>query len=290
MLLSMTGHGQAQHTSGETSIWAEVRSVNNRYLKISVSTADRLAALEANIRQTVQEQLRRGSVYVSVNIETRRETAPDPVRLNLDLLRKLHLQIRTVDASASASALIGIPGIVENVLDQRPDADTLWNLVQPALLEALAGLTEMRRREGESMARDLLLNCGMIEHQLGLIMERAPAVSANYATRLKERINQLLSEHEVAIGPGDIAREVGIFADRCDISEETVRLQAHIGQFRTIIDAGQGDGRKLEFLTQEMLRETNTIGSKANDTEISRSVVEIKTSIERVREMTQNVE
>ncbi len=288
MLLSMTGHGQSQRSLDGVNIWAEVRSVNNRYLKISVSTTDRLADLEASIRQKVQEQLRRGSVHVS--IEIRRDTRQEPFRINSELLQKIHKQLLILDANASVTALVGLPGIVETTPDQRPDSVELWNLVQPVLSVALEGLTHMRQVEGESMQRDLSDNCTLIEQQLALIVERAPTVAAGYATRLKERINQMLAAHEVTITPSDIVREVGIFADRCDISEETVRLQAHIDQFRTNIDSGQGDGRKLEFLTQEMLRETNTIGSKANDSGISRCVVEIKTAIERVREMTQNVE
>ena len=148
----------------------------------------------------------------------------------------------------------------------------------------------MRQIEGASAARDLLDNCNEIQRFLSLIEVRAPHVSRGYSTRLTERISQLLEKHEATISPSDIVREVGIFADKCDISEEVVRLQTHIDQFAEIINSGQGDGRKLEFLSQEMLRETNTIGSKANDSEIAQNVVEIKTAIDRIREMTQNVE
>lgn len=288
MLLSMTGHGQSQQSLDGVNVWAEVRSVNNRYLKISISTTDRLADLEASIRQKVQEYLRRGSVHVV--LEIRRDNQQEPFRINTDLLQKIHKQLLELDPNASVTDLVGLPGIVETTFDQRPDAAEVWPAVQPVLAEALDRLTHMRRVEGESMAKDLLENCSTIEQQLTTIIERAPMVAAGYATRLQERINQMLAAHEVTISPSDIVREVGIFADRCDISEETVRLQAHIDQFRENIVSGQGDGRKLEFLTQEMLRETNTIGSKANDSEISRGVVEIKTAIERIREMTQNVE
>lgn len=288
MLLSMTGHGQSQHSADGVSVWAEVRSVNNRFLKVTISSSDRLAELEANIRQTVGEHVRRGTVHV--NLEIHRETASEAISINTELLERLHRQVLAIDPDSRAGALIDIPGVVESGLPERPDGTALWSAVAPALEEALGQLQEMREREGRSMAIDLQDNARQIQATLGQIQSRAPAVAQGYSVRLQERINQLLAEHEVSVSESDIIREVGIFADRCDISEEIVRLQAHLEQFGGLVNAGQSDGRKLEFLTQEMLRETNTIGSKANDGEISRAVVEIKTAIERIREMTQNIE
>ena len=140
------------------------------------------------------------------------------------------------------------------------------------------------------MARDLHANCDVISEQLGKIESQAPLVVDSHRKRLTERLNKLLDEYEVSIEPADIVREVGVFADRGDISEEVVRLRSHLEQFETIARSEANAGRKLEFVIQEMLRETNTIGSKANDAEIAVYVVEIKTAIERMREMIQNVE
>ncbi len=288
MLLSMTGHGQSQRVTDEMTIWAEVRSVNNRFLKVTISSGDRVAELEANIRQMVQEHVRRGTVHV--NLEIHREASLDSVRINTELLKQLHRELTTVDPQASAACLVALPGIVENAAPRRPDCQKLWQQIAPALQSALEQLHEMRRQEGQSMTSDLRENCRQIREQLAVVQSQAPEVARNYAQRLRERINQLLVEYPVTVSETDLIREVGIFADRCDISEEVVRLQAHIEQFDASVNSGQSDGRKLEFLTQEMLRETNTIGSKANDREISRSVVEIKTAIERIREMIQNIE
>ena len=292
MLTSMTGHGQAQKSADGIQVWAEVRAVNNRYLKVSISYSERMAELESEIRALTQRYIRRGSVHVS--LELRRETSSASIRINTALLQTLLEQVRAVDAEASVDGLISLPGVVEELGGQGLASDTPAALERQLLLEAtesaLQQLVTMRQQEGESAARDLLENCQQIQKHLATIEQRAPQVARDYATRLTERINSLLAEHDAAMEPRDVVREVGIFADKCDISEEIVRLQTHIDQFSDFIKSGQGDGRKLEFLSQEMLRETNTIGSKANDSQIAQNVVEIKTAIDRIREMTQNVE
>jgi uncharacterized protein (TIGR00255 family) len=284
----MTGHGQARRDFGEVSVWAEVRSVNNRFLKVTISSTDRQADLEAKVRQSIQRTIRRGSVHV--NLEIRRDSPVESLRVNTGLLRKLHHEVLSVDPNASAASLLAVPGVVESALPERPDAALLWAQVGPVLDEALVELESMRRQEGQAMAADLDENCRLILKQLEGIRHRAPAVAEAWCQRLAERLNGLLAEHEVAVSPSDLIREVGIFAERCDISEEIVRLATHVDQFLDLVKSGQGDGRKLEFLSQEMLRETNTIGSKANDGDNARAVVEIKTAIERIREMTQNIE
>jgi uncharacterized protein (TIGR00255 family) len=148
----------------------------------------------------------------------------------------------------------------------------------------------MRTREGQAMADDMRANCAIIARELDAVEKRAPLVVESYAQRLRERLNTLLAAHDVHVEPADIVREVGMFAERCDIQEEIVRLRSHLAQFDEIMRTDDSVGRKLEFVTQEMFRETNTIGSKANDAEIARHVVEMKAAIERMREMIQNVE
>ena len=290
----MTGHGQAHQTADGVQVWAEVRAVNNRYLKVTISYSDRIAELETQVKAILQKHIRRGSVHVNLEVQRDKNTAS--FRLNTDLLRALHEQLLTVDADARADSLLNLPGVVEEIPSGRESGDGSESakIERAAILDAVeaavSALVDMRQIEGASAARDLLDNCNEIQRFLSLIEDRAPHVSRGYSTRLTERISQLLEKHEATISPSDIVREVGIFADKCDISEEVVRLQTHIDQFAEIINSGQGDGRKLEFLSQEMLRETNTIGSKANDSEIAQNVVEIKTAIDRIREMTQNVE
>jgi uncharacterized protein (TIGR00255 family) len=165
-----------------------------------------------------------------------------------------------------------------------------WPLIESVLAAALKNLDQMRSDEGRSMAADLTDNARAIAKELTAIERRAPQVVDAYRGRLQDRLNKLLGELGVQVQPADIVREVGIFAERSDIAEEIVRLRSHLEQFDAMMATKESSGRKLEFLTQEMFRETNTIGSKANDAEIARHVIEIKSAIERMREMIQNVE
>ena len=168
--------------------------------------------------------------------------------------------------------------------------DAEWAVIEKTLAEALESLAHMRQAEGRAMAEDLQDNCRSIARNLESIQQRHPLVVVTYQQRLVERLKRLLSELEVTVEAPDVVREVGVFAERTDISEEIVRLRSHLSQFEAILDGSDAPGRKLEFLVQEMFRETNTIGAKANDAEIAQHVVEIKTAIERMREMIQNVE
>ena len=291
MLLSMTGHGQARVIAESVSVGAEIRAVNNRFLKVTVNMLDRMADLESKIKGLVQNKIRRGSVHIQLEIQKRETT--DRFRIDTDVLQSYRDQLQPFHDQIEIESLLGLPGVVTDhtpLIDSDSQVDETWPHVQQALEQALDRLIEMRTHEGASMASDLLANCQQIASHLEQIETHAPQVIRNYSKRLTERMNQMLGEYEVSVETSDVVREVGIFADKCDISEEIVRLKTHIEQFSSIVKSSQGDGRKLEFLTQEMLRETNTIGSKANDATIAQHVVEIKTAIERIREMTQNIE
>jgi uncharacterized protein (TIGR00255 family) len=290
----MTGHGEAQIQSGGVCAAAEVRTVNNRFLKTQVRTTEGYGSLERQIEGLVRGAIRRGSVSVTVRVD--REPSPDDYRLNEVVLNSYRSQLEAVceqaalPYSVSLDSLLTLPGVVTESGVQHGNAEKDWPLVEQALTAALEHLAQMRQEEGAAMARDLHANCQTIARELERIGERAPLVASAYQQRLTERLNTLLAEYEVAVQPADIVREVGVFADRADISEEMVRLRSHLEQFETIARAEESAGRKLEFVIQEMHRETNTIGSKANDAEIARHVVEIKTCIERMREMIQNIE
>ena len=294
MLLSMTGHGEAQRQQDGVAIAVEVRTVNNRYLKVSFRTSEGYGVLESNIESVVRRHVRRGSVQVNVRID--REPTPDDFKLNEVVLAGYQQQLEALREKSGGAepirpeSLLMLPGVVNEAARHNVSAETDWPLVEQTLTEALENLSHMRAEEGAAMATDLHANCEVIATELDKIEERAPLVVDAYRKRLTERLNKLLEEYEISIQAADIVREVGIFADRGDISEETVRLRSHLSQFDTVAAAKESNGRKLEFLIQEILRETNTIGSKANDAEIARFVVEIKTAIERMREMIQNVE
>lgn len=294
MLHSMTGQGAARVHQDGTSVSVEVRTVNSRYFKLSVRTSEGCAALEPRVDETVRRAIRRGTIQVDVRVE--REVTPDQYRLNESVINGYLRQIEGMNrrlgqtAPVPLASLLMLPGVATEHLLDADEHDGCWPAVEKALAQALERLERMRADEGQAMAHDLAENCRQIAAELEEVERRAPVVVAGYQQRLTERINRLLAEFDVTVQAADLIREVGLFADRSDISEEIVRLRSHLGQFATIMQGPEAEGRKLEFVTQEMFREANTIGSKSNDAEISRRVIEIKTAIERIREMIQNVE
>jgi uncharacterized protein (TIGR00255 family) len=183
-----------------------------------------------------------------------------------------------------------LPGVVPEPGDAASHLEDEWPLVERVLEEAIAKLQAMRQEEGRAMAQEFLQQRDRIAEHLDRIRQLAPTVATTFRDRLFERVRSLLAEHDVQIDRSDLIKEVSIFAERSDISEEVTRLGSHLEQFRDIMNEPESPGRKLEFLTQEMFREANTIGSKAGDVEISRHVVEIKGTLERMRELVQNVE
>ncbi len=294
MLLSMTGYGEARHIENDVAYSVEIRTINNRYFKITLRSPDGLASVEPRIDTAIRKHVSRGTVHVSIKRNSK-PTADDFV-INDDVLVGYYKHLeKTADhlhlpESLSLGALVNLPGVVSEQGDTERSVEDEWPLMEKALTEAINQLTEMRRQEGAAMARDLSENCNLIAQHLDEIATRAPLVIESYQQRLTERLNRLLEEYEISIEPGDIVRELGLFTDRSDISEEIVRLRSHLDQFAATMNAKESSGRKLDFLSQEMFRETNTIGSKANDAEIGHRVIEIKAAIERLREMIQNVE
>jgi uncharacterized protein (TIGR00255 family) len=231
-----------------------------------------------------------------MDLRVDRESAADDFRLNETALASYQRQLTEVarhlklDASVTLESLLALPGVVDERVSRNVDTDAEWPLVERALIQALEGLTKMRTNEGAAMAADMSAQCKSMSQELDCIAERAPLVAEGYRDRLTERLNKLLAEFKVSVSASDVIREVGLFSERSDISEEVVRLRHHLDQFDSIMALDESSGRKLEFITQEMFRETNTIGSKANDGEIGRHVIEIKAAVERIREMIQNVE
>ncbi len=288
----MTGHGQSQTQSAGHTVDCEIRAINNRYLKFNISWHERFAKLETAVQNLVRKQARRGTFYLSFRIVSLAGEAQ--YSLNSGQLTAYRTQAQQFDPAyfekVEASAYLLLPGVIEELGQSGDHVDSIWPLMEQATTEAMGHLTEMRAEEGAAMAVGLIGNLDSIKANLLAISTRSPVVVQDYGKRLEEKLKQLLEPLDANITPADIVREVGVFADRSDISEEIVRLGSHLDQFRSNLDSSRGDGRKLEFVTQEMLRETNTIGSKANDFEIARQVVEIKTAIERIREMVQNIE
>ena len=283
----MTGHGQASVEQDQFRVAIEIRTVNNRFLKTSINT-DLGTELESRVEQQLKTTLRRGSV--SVRIKTVNLQSGQRARLNSEVIQSYWTQLSEIaggSQSINVESLLTLPGVIEDT--DTTDQEELWPVVKKTLAEALQSLVEMRGTEGEAMKVDMVSNIGAIEAELASIEKLAPTVSEAYSKRLTDRINKLLEKFEVTVTASDVIKEVGVFADRTDVSEETVRLATHLEQFRLVIQEPT-PGKKLDFLVQEMLRETNTIGSKANNSGIAKHVVEIKTAIERIREMVQNIE
>ncbi len=294
MLLSMTGFGEAHVQQDGLSVQAEVRSINSRYLKVTVRCGEGYAALEPRIESVLRDKLRRGTI--SVNVRVTRTKSCEDYRIDADLLDRYHETFRQwqegrgLVAQTHLDTLLLLPGVINEELASASDVEADWPVIEKALQVAVENLTSMRGDEGRAMETDLRKNCQVAIEALDTIESRAPLVVESYRQRLHDRLSKILAEHKIDLDPADIIKEVGLFAERSDISEEVVRLRCHFEQFFSIMELPESSGRKLDFITQEMFRETNTIGSKANDVEIARNVIEIKANIERLREMIQNVE
>ena len=288
----MTGFGEARLQSQRCTIVVEVRTVNNRHFKLSAKISEAHAMIEPALEQLVREKVRRGTVQVNLRIE--RPRRPEDYRLNLTALSSYRDQLKALkghdDRSADLAGLLSLPGVVE---DSSADAGIPaedWPEIARAVGLALRQLEASRAQEGNVMALELSSLGREIRGHLSAIAERAPQAVQALQARLCERIQALVQNSGVTVEARDLARETAILADRCDIAEEVLRLRAHLTQFQEIIDEPQSAGRKLEFVAQEIGREINTVGSKASDVQISRSVVEVKAFLEKIRELVQNVE
>jgi len=266
--------------------------VNNRHFKLSAKVSDAYAMVEPALEQLIRDRVRRGTVQVNLRID--RPRRPEDYRLNLVALTGYRDQLRELpgfdERRFDLCQLLVLPGVVEEARSGDPLPDREWPEIAGVVTEALGQLEASRAQEGRAMAAELVALARGIHDQVNLIAQRGPEVVRNIQNRLCERVGVLLQGSGGTVEPAALAREVAILADRSDISEEIVRLRAHLSQFIAIIDEPESSGRKLEFVTQEMGREINTIGSKASDVEISRQVVEVKSLLEKIRELIQNVE
>ena len=294
-MLSMTGYGKGVAADSGYEITAELKTVNHRFLDVSCRLPKSLSFLDDVVRNVLQRRLRRGHVDVFLNVK--REGASDTaVRIDRDLaaaylqaaaeLGKLSVPDALVSREISLSSVLAFDGVL-SVEDAGFDEERVRRLAEDALNTACDRLIEMRAAEGERLREDLKVHLDAVASLRQEILTRAPLVPEDYRKRLHERLWSLLDE---AVDPTRIAQEVAIFADRCAIDEELSRLESHIGQYRTFLRAEGEIGKKLDFLTQELNREANTIGSKANDAQIARWVVDLKAEIEKLREQVQNVE
>lgn len=298
-LRSMTGQGHSRREGEAGVVEAEIRTVNHRGFKAVLRLGDSLAWLEGRLEKRIRGAIRRGSVHVAV----RWRPPPGEALPAIDTaaLQRYYRQVEQVrqavggPATIELTSLLQLPGVMLEPQELAADHERLWGFVCQAVDDALDELHRMRVAEGEAMTAALTEECETIRGRLEVIRTLVPRAAENYRLRLEAKIGRLLEERGFEPSAPELYRELQIFADRCDVSEEVTRLESHLEMFRGILqqrDEGDPDpaGRKLDFVTQEMFREANTIGSKAADAEVSSRVVEIKCAIERMRELVQNVE
>jgi uncharacterized protein (TIGR00255 family) len=296
---SMTGQGHAKEQGELGSVTVEVRTVNNRGFKCTPRVSDTLSSLESKVETLARSLIHRGTVHLNVAWRPPRENLPsidtDALQAYVEQLHQVRAAAADLPTSIDLSTLMMLPGVIATTREDRRNDQGLWDFVQGAIVKAIENLNLMRATEGGRMADSLTADCECVRERLELIQQLAPRAVDGYRNRLQAKIQRVLEEHDLRVQTVDLLREVQIFADRVDISEEVTRLGSHLKMFVDVL-GGENDsqpeptGRKLDFVIQEMFRETNTIGSKAADAEISVHVVEIKCAIERMRELVQNLE
>lgn len=288
----MTGYGKKDGASQQTGITVEIRSVNHRFLEVAVRVPRSLGQLEDQIRKAVQQRCLRGRVDVSVSIQAAGGSLKT-VHIDQALAKQYHTALKKLQktlglrGTVDVSLVAGFRDII-SMTDEPVDPGPLGKTVLRVLGGALTELEKMRKREGDALAQDLAAHLEAIRSAKSLVAEKAPQLATFSFERMKARIEALLKSE--LPDPARLQQELAVYADRSDISEELVRLESHMLQFDQTLRSEESVGKTLEFLLQEMGREVNTIGSKANDADIAALVVRMKAELEKLREQVQNVE
>ena len=292
MIKSMTGYGRVETIQQGRNIIVEAKSVNHRFLEIFLRTPSALFPLEMELKKKISERFKRGRIEVSIRLEGEGADV-SKVNLNLEIARDYFDVLNRLKAEfdlqspISLKTLAGFRDIFTPPVETQLSPDFL-NQVEKIFLESLAMLTNMRQDEGLAMFQDMDMRLKRIMGILEIIKLRAPQVVLEYQKRLAERIKELTAG--CALDEARLAQEVAVMAERSDITEEIVRMHSHIGQFEELLLSEGSEGKKIDFLLQEMNREINTIGSKVSDVEITRQVIEVKSELGKLREQAQNIE
>lgn len=294
MISSMTGYGGAEGQFDGVAYSVEIKTVNSRYFKAKIKLPEPVAFLEEDIEKVLAKELSRGTVSYAIQLKN----APTNVlfSINETALRTYMEELERVVSSAGIKCpidiggLLTLPGVVRAVSPDEQRAEQIKRKILSTTQEAIKELKRMRAAEGAALAADLTTHCEAIKHNLEQIRARSAVIPQEYQKKLKDRVDSLLAGAELKLDEETLAREVAVFADRSDISEEITRLDSHLQQFAESCQMDGQAGRRLDFIGQEMLREANTIASKASDTEIIHWVVDIKCRIDRIKEQVQNVE
>ncbi len=291
---SMTGYGEAQGQFNGVNYAVEVKTVNNRYFKTIIRLPELAAFLEEDIEKLLRNNLSRGTVNYVLRFKD--ASASSLFDIDESALQAIVERLSRAGSAAGVKGtidvgnLLNLPGIIRPALPDEEVAKQIKSVILRISQDAIDQLKEMRATEGGFLEADLKKCCGAIEQNLERIRDRYAVVPQEYADKLKKRVDKLLAQAELKLDEETLAREVAVFAERSDISEEVSRLNSHMQQFEQCCQAGDQVGRRLDFISQEMLREANTIASKASDIEITRCVVDIKCQIDRIKEQAQNIE
>ncbi len=293
MIKSMTGYGRGELDNAVGRLIVEIRSVNSRSCNVTAKLPDNLLSLESRVYNYIRGRVSRGQVNVSVSLD--RATSGKKVILDRELAKEYCKQLTDIKEYLSITepialnTIAALPGVV-NVEEPYDDIDEIWSAVHGALEIAVDQLVEVRAAEGASILEDLYSRLETMSQLADQISSRTPEVVEEYRQRLRQRVNELLRD-EITIDDSRIAMEVAIMAERCDITEEIVRLRSHIGQMKDVLkDSGGPVGRHLDFILQEINREVNTVASKASDSQISACCIRFKGETEKAREQVQNLE
>lgn len=293
MIRSMTGFGRGNAQGTRFRVDVEARSVNNRFCEVRVRMPRVLASFEAEAASIVKNALVRGKVDVAVQV-TKEEEADLGLGVNVSVARayahllKQVIEATGIDDRVQLAHLQAFPDLFDREPEEGGDAEACWEVARVALEEALAGLQAMREQEGEALGLDLAGRLSTISAELDAVENRSPERLVEARERLRDRVRELLGDERV--NPERLELEIVLLADRLDVSEECVRLRSHIAQFAEALQMDEPVGRRLNFLAQEMNREVNTIGSKANDADIAHRAVLMKEALEQIREQVSNVQ
>ena len=291
MIKSMTGYGKANISKNLREYQIEIKSVNHRYLDVSVKMPRNLSYLEEEIKKIISEKLNRGKVDVFVTFNNNSLEGRE-IKINTEIARMYIKELRNLAESEGiiedipVTEISKLPDVL--TIQTNQDDETIKNELKEVTQEAVENLIEMRRIEGEKISQDLQDRINDIEEKVKKISSLSTGLIEEYVVKLNTRIRELLQDQE--IDEARLAQEVVIYADKCSIQEEVTRLHSHVYQFRELLHSNEAVGKKLDFMIQEMNRETNTIGSKANNLEITNEVINIKTQLENIREQVQNIE
>lgn len=293
MIRSMTGYGKQSLSIDGREYQIEIKSVNHRYLDINIKMPKTLSYLEDTIKKEISEKIKRGKIDVFITFENNSQEGKN-IKINKELAKLYINQLKELAQEEKISSNIEVieiakfPDILTIKVDE--EDEKIKQEIMQTTQEATNKIIEMKNIEGEKIAQDLLQRISNIENKIMEISEKSTGLIQEYVVKLEKRIQEILKTEE--IDKSRLAQEVVIYADKCSIEEEITRLKSHIYQFKNLISNNENEtkGKKLDFIIQEMNRETNTIGSKANNLEITNGVIDIKTELEDIREQIQNIE